>query len=186
MFRQWCKQKGYTNSKAISHVLMDGGILSIPHEDIDEFYEVYVKCIKNSEKLYVVEQKTELFNFFVDMDYQDDEALNLHEIRSIVNIICDKVESFNNDSQAIISIAQPKKKGNQIKTGVHINWPCIVVDQENAIQLMYHIINTLNSIYSSKNWKTVIDQSVYGDPSTNSRGSGFRLPWSHKKGKHED
>ena len=186
MFKQWCKQKNYSHSRAISHVLMDGGILSVPFEDLNEFYEVYVKCIKSGEKLFVVEQKTEIFNFFVDLDYQDEEALNLHEIKSIATIICEKLDSFKKDSQSIICVAEPKKKGTKIKTGVHINWPNVVVDQITAIQLMYHMIQTLNSVYSSRDWKTVIDQSVYGDPKTNSKGSGFRIPWSHKKGKHDE
>ena len=162
MFRKWCNQKGYTNSNSISHVLMDGGILSIPDEEIDEFYDVYVKCIiNNNEQLFIVEQKTEFFNFFVDIDYQDEEVLNLPEIKSIITIICEKIDSFRENIQAIISVSQPKKKGNKIKTGVHINFPDIVVDQTTAIQLMYHIIHTLNSVYSSKNWKNVIDQSVW-------------------------
>ena len=186
MFRQWCKQKNYSHAKAISHVLMDGGILSVPFEDTEELYKVYAKCIKSGEKVFLVEQKTEIFNFFVDLDYQDEDVLNLHEINSIVNIICEKIECFKTDAHAIVSVAEPKKKGSNMKTGVHINWDNVVVDQVTAIQLMYHIIKALNSVYSSKDWKTVIDQSVYGDPNTNSRGSGFRIPWSHKKGKHEE
>ena len=50
---------------------------------------------------------------------------------------------------------------------------------------MNHIISTLNTVYSYLDWATVIDASVYGNNETRTRGSGFRMPWSHKKGKHE-
>ena len=43
----------------------------------------------------------------------------------------------------------------------------------------------MNTVYSSEDWNTIIDASVYGSADTNTRGSGFRMPWSHKKGKHD-
>ena len=48
-----------------------------------------------------------------------------------------------------------------------------------------HVINTLNLAYGSRDWKDIVDISVYGNNSRNTKGSGFRMPWSHKKGKHE-
>jgi hypothetical protein len=61
------------------------------------------------------------------------------------------------------------------RTQVHINWPGLVVDQDGAVQLMHHLISTLNNIYMDRDWTTVIDASVYG--TSGSKGSGFRLPW---------
>ena len=185
MFRQWCKQKGFANNKKLSHVLMDGGVLSIPSSDLNDFYDVCVSCVNAGEKIFVVEQKTEFFNFFVDIDYQDDEALSVPEIRSISEVICQKIQSFKADAKAIVTIAAPKPKGSKIKTGVHINWPGLVVNQHIAVQLMHHLIEILNSVYSANNWRQIVDQSVYGDPDNKTKGSGFRMPWSHKKGKHD-
>jgi len=160
-------------------------VLSIPPSDLNDFYDLCVSCVEVGEKIFVVEQKTELFNFFVDVDYQDDEALSVQEIRSISEVICQKIESFRNDTTAIVTIAAPKPKGSKIKTGIHINWPGLVVNQETAVQLMHHIVEILNSVYSANNWRQIIDRSVYGDPDNKTKGSGFRMPWSHKKGKHE-
>jgi hypothetical protein len=185
MLRAWCKQNKYVNNKNLSHVLMDGGSLSIPFEKLNDFYLVYLNAVQSREQLFVVEQKTEPFNFFIDIDYKDDEALTIEQIHSIVKIICDKVDTFFDNSKAIVSIAKPKPKDGQIKSGVHINWPGLISDCENANYLMIHIVNILNNVYSDKNWKTIIDSSVYGNPKKNTKGSGFRLPWSYKKGKHE-
>lgn len=185
MFRKWCQQENLMNSRNLSHVLMDGGVLSVPFDKLDDFYKVYRKCVDAGEPVFVVEQKTELYNFFLDIDYKDDEALDLNQIESICKVICNKVNSMGG-KDCIISVARPRTKGGLIKTGVHMNWPGLVVDQEGAINLMTHVVNTLSMVYASKEWSKIIDDSVYGNPDRNTKGSGFRMPWSHKRSKHEE
>ena len=85
----------------------------------------------------------------------------------------------------MISVAEPKPIDTLIKTGIHINWPGFVVNRSSALGLRDHVINTLNLAYGSRDWKDIVDISVYGNNSRNTKGSGFRMPWSHKKGKHE-
>ena len=181
MLRAWCKKNNYNNSRNLSHVLMDGGVLSIPFDKLREFYIVYIESRLVGEKIFVVEQKTETYNFFMDVDYKDDIALSPDQVKSICQIICDKVLTFN-DSPCIISVSEPKPKDGKIKTGIHLNWLGLVVNQEGAIQLMHHVVYTLEKIYSAMQWASIIDSSVYGTAGT--KGSGFRLPWSHKKTTH--
>ena len=186
MFKKWCYEQGFTAPKSKpSHVLMDGGVLQVPFDRLNDFYRVYVQCIKSGEHLFVVEQKTEVYNFFLDVDYKSNNALELNDIRMIALDICAKVESLGLPQRCIVSVANPKKKDGQIKTGVHFNWPDLPVNQEGALHLMYHIISTLN-ISHSEDWSKYIDRSVYGDPNNGTAGSGFRIPWSHKKGKHAE
>lgn len=160
---------------------MDGGVLSIPFDKLRDFYEVYIQSVKAGEKVFVVEQKTDTYNFFMDVDYKDDDELSLEQVKGICQIICDKVATFGGKS-CIVSVSEPKPKDGQIKTGIHLNWNGLVVNQDGAIQLMYHVVSTLEKVYSAKNWPKIIDASVYGSPGT--KGSGFRLPWSHKKTVH--
>jgi hypothetical protein len=181
MFKRWCQDQGYANSRDLSHVLMDGGVLSIPFDKLHAFYDQYVRCVKMGEKLYVVEQKTPTYNFFMDIDYKEDTHLSLEQIKSITLVICNTVNGFGG-RECIISIADPKPKDDKVKTGIHLNWPGLIVDQMNAIQLMHHVVSALNKIYSVRDWSKDIDASVYGSIGT--KGSGFRLPWSHKKSKH--
>lgn len=183
MLRTWCKTNNFNNARNLSHVLMDGGILSIPFDKLREFYEVYIQSIKANEKIFVVEQKTETYNFFMDIDYKDDESLSLDQVKSICQIICDKVQTFKS-IKCIISVGEPKPKDGLIKTGIHLNWPGLVVNQAGAIQLMHHVVHTLEKIYSAKDWTKIIDSSVYGSVGT--KGSGFRMPWSHKKTQHSE
>jgi hypothetical protein len=183
MFREWCGSQGFSTSTNLSHVLMDGGVLSIPYDRLNEFYRVCVTCVKNGEHIFVVEQKTDIYNFFVDIDYKDVEALSLERIESLVKVICDKVHSLGGQD-CLVSVSKPKMKDDQVKSGVHLNWPNFPVNQQNAVYLRKHIVNTLTTLYPTEAWEKIIDSSVYGNPDKKTKGSGFRMPWSHKKGKH--
>ena len=184
MFKRWCKDQGFSNNSDLSHVLMDGGVLSVPFDKLNDFYEKCVEVYNSGEKIFVVEQKTENYNFFMDLDYKDDEEMSFEQIKSVCKVICDKVSKFGG-KDALISVAEPKPIDTLIKTGIHINWPGFVVNRSSALGLRDHVINTLNLAYGSRDWKDIVDISVYGNNSRNTRGSGFRMPWSHKKGKHE-
>jgi len=186
MFRDLCFKHNFNSKHDISHVLMDGGVLSVPFDRLGLFYDICIQCIKSGEKIYVVEQKTEIYNFFLDIDYTSEYALDLEEIQNFSKLIFEKIKQFSSLNQkCIISLAKPKKKGNKIKTGVHLNFPKLYVDKSRAIQLMYHIIHALSEEYPYLDWSKFIDPSVYGSLETNAKGSGFRMPWSHKKSKHE-
>ena len=183
MFRQWCTKEGFTNSRNLSHVLMDGGCLSVPSDKLSSFNDAYIAACLRGEKVYVVEQKTPTYNFFCDIDYKDTEPLSVEEIQDICKIICDKVRRYGGQ-RCLISVSEPKKVDEQrFKTGVHLNWPGLVVDQDAAVALREHILVVLYTAKSGVDWNEVIDNAVYGDPERGSKGSGFRLPWSHKKAK---
>ena len=184
MFKRWCKDQGFANNSDLSHVLMDGGVLSVPFDKLNDFYEKCVEAYNSGEKIFVVEQKTENYNFFMDLDYKDDEEMSFEQIKSVCKVICDKVSKFGG-KDALISVAEPKPIDTLIKTGIHINWTGFVVNRSSALGIREHVINTLNLAYGSRDWKDIVDISVYGNNSRNTKGSGFRMPWSHKKGKHE-
>ncbi len=52
MFNKWYAN----NATNLSHVLMDGGKLSVPFDRLNDFYEKYIEAISSNEKLFVVEQ----------------------------------------------------------------------------------------------------------------------------------
>jgi hypothetical protein len=184
MFRSWCRKQKFANGSNLSHVLMDGGVLSVPFDRLNDFYDMYVKAIKSGEKIYVVEQKTGTYNFFVDLDYKDDEHLSVERLEEIVRTICDRVTHFGG-KDVLISVAEPKSVGNLIKHGVHMNWPNFVVDHGSAMALHSHIVSSLGILFPGKEWKNIVDTAVYGGGKRNVKGSGFRMPWSHKKAKHD-
>ena len=164
MFRAWCRKEKFNNGKALSHVLMDGGCLSVPYNRLGDFYEKYVEAVRSGdEKVFVVEQKTERYNFFVDIDYKDVRALTIEEIEDIARIICDKVGSLGG-KDALVSVAPPKGlPSGDVKTGIHINFPGFVVNQPSALAAREHVIVALSTAKGSDvDWEKVVDQAVYG------------------------
>jgi hypothetical protein len=184
MFKSWCAAQKINGATNLSHVLMDGGVLSVPFDKLNDFYEKYIEAISSGEKLFIVEQKTSVYNFFMDIDYKDEDSLSIDEIKSICKIICDKVKRHGG-KKCLISVSPPKKCGSLTKTGVHLNWPGFVVDQASAIALREHILVALSKSKGSTDWNDIVDAAVYGDLYRKTKGSGFRMPWSHKKAKHE-
>ena len=132
----------------------------------------YIEAVNQGEKLFVVEQKSKTYNFFVDLDYKGDESLTIEEIKDICKVICDKVKRHGG-KECLISVAPPKKSGTKVKTGVHLNWPGLVVDQASAIALREHILISLTRAKGSYNWSDIVDAAVYGVFLDRRKGVGF-------------
>lgn len=153
-----------------THTLMDGGILFVLDEDMDHFFHVYIEQLKRN-KLYVVEQKTQVFKFFVDLDYKAPEKLDDEFLLKICKSIH---ESVGSPGRCCIARAHPRPvKDSLIKSGVHIHWPDYKVTKQQATVNRMKIILNLPPV-EGVDWTQVIDSSVYG-------GSGLRMLWSHKK-----
>ena len=151
-----------------THVLMDGGILQVPTEDNLQFYERYISLVNSGSKLYVVEQKTDRFKFFIDFDYKAPEKLEDLDLLNFCNIIHG---SLGTTSRCLIARARVRPVGEGLlKSGVHIHWPDLIVNRTEALNLRSKLINSLGE----GPWDKVIDAAVYG-------GSGLRMLWSHKK-----
>ena len=176
MFKQWCAQQKFNTATNLSHALMDGGVLSVPSDRLTDFYTKCVECIRAGEPIFVVEQKTPIYNFFVDIDYKADHALSVDTVKMLAKVMCDKVRTFGG-RECLVSIAKPKPAGTKTKSGIHLNWPGFPVNQENAMALRGHLISLLSKVHSSTDWEQAVDEAVY-------KGSGFRMPWSHKKTRH--
>ena len=154
-----------------THVLMSGGILHVPPEETQDFYREYIEAINLGTKLYVVEQKTENFKFFVDLDYKAPEKLADEDLVQFCSIIHKALET---SSPCLIARARPRSIGEGlIKSGVHIHWPNLTVSRTQAMNLRTKIVTSLAADFPF-DWDKVIDASVYG-------GSGLRMLWSHKK-----
>jgi hypothetical protein len=151
-----------------THVLMDGGILVVPHDEIPAFHEAYISDLQSGHQLFVVEQKTEVFKFFVDLDYNAADALTDGEILDI----CHVLDGVVNSGRCCIARAPPRPVDHLIKSGVHVYWPDVHVTRGDALAIRTRILLRLAG--DSRDWAKIIDSSVY-------TGSGLRMIWSHKK-----
>lgn len=161
MFERWRTPHGPG-----THYLMDGGILDVPHADMDAFYIEYLSALRKKHKVYVVEQKTPIFKFFVDLDWRDTEPLAHDRLTDIVRTMGTVVPG-----RVIVACAPPRPEADgRIKSGVHIHWPDTKVRRAEALAFRTRILLELGD---DPEWNTRIDSSVYG-------GSGLRMIGSHK------
>jgi len=155
-------------NEAPTHVLMNGGQLHVPDRDMDEFWRAYLSDLASGKKLYVVEQKTEQFLFFVDIDYRAENALSDEEALDM----CRRIHgAIGGSSPALVSRAPPREEKGLIKSGIHMHWPDLVVSKAEALSLRTQILMA----FEEDHWSETIDASVY-------RGAGLRCLWSLKKG----
>jgi len=155
-----------------THVLMDGGILQVPFEQLEEFYTECIHAVRTGKKIYVVEQKTEVFKFFVDLDYKSETPLDDSSILELVELMHSVVQK----GRCYIARAPIRTVQGLVKTGVHIHWPDVFVTKKEALALRTRILLELPE---DPEWSQRIDASVYS-------GSGLRMLWSHKREKGED
>lgn len=152
-----------------THLLMNGGMLFVPMDEVDEFYEAYISEITQGTKLYIVEKKTEVFKFFVDIDYKAKEKLD----KDTIERICRALHSIVKVGRCCIALTKSRECKEGIKTGVHVHWPDLSVTKKRAMELRAEILSSFPPEFKWFDWEKVIDLSVYG-------GSGLRMIWSHK------
>jgi hypothetical protein len=126
-----------------------------------------VKSIQK-KKQFVVEQKTIVFRFFVDLDYKAEESLPDY----IIIELCQAMNRATGHA-CLVALAKPRPVDNLIKTGVHIHWPDLHVNKTQAMHFRSRIILELTDNFPGRNWSEDIDPSVY-------QGSGLRMLWSFK------
>lgn len=144
---------------------MDGGILDVPLTDMNSFYIEYISAVRRGLKVYVVEQKTDVFRFFVDLDYKSHSGIADELLLEVLQKMCDVVPG-----RCVVARAPVRTVDGLQKSGVHIHWPDTYVTRQEALAYRTKILMELDG----PEWSEFIDASVYG-------GSGLRMLWSHKK-----
>ena len=135
----------------ITHVMLNGGVLHASNATPDVFHSRYVKSLKR-KKLYLVEQKTIIFRFFVDLDYKAEEALP-------PDIIIELCQAMNRVTglTCYVAISRPRRVGSLVKSGVHIHWPDLHVTKQQAMQYRTKIIIELTECFPGRDWAKDID-----------------------------
>lgn len=143
----------------ITHLCMNGAP-SLSIINYEEFYKDYITQVMNGKKLYLVETKTPLFKFFIDLDYTGPCKLEKSDIISLTRRISECIPG-----RCICSISSPVNKGDLVKSGIHIHFPECIVTKQKALKLRSNLPEDILKF---------VDESVY-------KGSGLRMLWSYKK-----
>ena len=174
-----------------THFLLDGGIWKIPKNEYEEFLRILSTDLQNNEKHYISENKTEVFKLISDLDFYENDTL---DIISIINPIQDIITEYFSEKSVIICTADSKKVTiNNIeytKKGFHLVWPKIWTTTEIAKKLRILFIEKLTILFGERDpinsWSDVVDLSVYEDNGLRMIGCrkiGFCKECKNKKGK---
>lgn len=157
-------KKWYTDTKGpYTHLSMDGGpSLNVSKDDLTEFYQEYTSQVQKGEKFYFVERRTKLFHFFMDVDFISDQKLDRLQIIDL----CKRIHSVIQSKSCFICVSKSVKRGDKIKSGIHLHFPDLIVTSRKALELRNLLPDDL---------REYVDDSVY-------KGSGLRMLWSYKKG----
>lgn len=184
-----------------THLLLDGGRLSIPDALNNDFLKQYASCVDAGEWMYVVEKRTEIFKYFCELDYRTASVplTNDHVFQIAAFIQHNVVEPLMNhlpkdQLKLVVSWAptvyeKMNKDGTAriYKTGIHLNWPHLPVTLETARLMRIRALDMVKKLHCtpddmrpfplpSESWNDVFDASVY-------RQCGLRLIYSRKSAK---
>jgi len=185
------------DKREVTHRLLDGGNLHIGKDEMDQFYKVYATDIVSGYKNYIVELRTPLFKYFIDLDIFDHEYYTGKRLQKIIIAIQKVLSHFFNRSSInsdVYVCTTPERRVKKdelmyIKTGVHLIWPHVYVTQEIALFLRQFIIQYMTTKFGPRSehntWDDVVDESVYNQNGLRLLGSYKAIPCKVCKNKHD-
>lgn len=172
--------------KEKTHLSLCGGKYCVPNHLYQDFLKMMSDVLNNEEELYISENRTDIFRFIVDVDYEDEKILSddvLNEILKIIHsVLVHFIKPDVDKSMLILKPTDFKKKIDPIneeiiyKSGIHIYFKNIFITSDTAILLRSAIIQKLNEYKLRPKynpWEKVIDLSIY-------KGCGLRMPGNFK------
>jgi hypothetical protein len=143
---------------------MKGGKVSIPMERHEEFLQHLAGDVINKRKQWTFSELCPpTFRFFLDCDFNCD--ITTEDIDNYTELIHEIITLYYPDIERIpmiVCTTDPKITGDQVKTGLHIHFPTIIVNKEYAHQIRFHLIIKLNQFYPVLlPWNLILDKNVY-------------------------
>ena len=186
-FEEAVKDFAVEKGAEYTHLLQNGvfgGKLNIPDDMHTAFLKLYTECIDTNHQLYVIEHKTQYYKFMIDVDLYNTIKDNSEDIVShIQEVVYSLVSEWYTvyQSRLIISASENrnvKKNGKDfLKTGLHLIWPEVIVDNKTALQMRNIVIHSLTQKFGERHsenpWDDVIDSTIY-------KTNGLRMNYSWK------
>lgn len=164
-----------------THLLLSGGKLGVPDSDGGAFLNAYALAVVRGERPCVVELRTSLFGYFVDLDIRVPAYPGDGAVRALCGLVSGAAgTAFEETPKRVVACraALKTESDGSTKVGVHLHWPGTVVSAKGALAVRDHILAALRSAeevagFAGQPWDSVVDSAVY-------RGSGLRMAWSGK------
>src|SRR3989344_1754213 len=160
-----------------THMSMVGGIfgrLAIPDDRHEEWLTMYANELRaNPTSLFFCERRTPVFRMFLDLDFIEAEVVDLAYLKKFSRE-CTRVfrEFFSNlctaDIWKCVILTSPPSMKNEdvIKTGCHLLWPCMFVNQVQALQMRATLVDTLTRTWTPREppantYEEIVDRTVF-------------------------
>lgn len=207
----WAMREGWLKSGVLpgteSHLLLNGGILQVPGKKNDNFHAYLAHDLENGYVNYVVEKRTEVFRFFVDLDIFEEVEVSPEKLNRwvtqmqavLIQLFPDlqeRVRTHKPDPYSAIICTAPAqdsviKNGETCcKTGVHVVWPWINVTADQARVARKAFIQWFQQKLGTRPahniWEDVFDESVYTTNGLRMVGSDKPVTCASCKGKKGD
>ena len=167
------------NLKKPNYLSLSGGSWFIPKSLMHEFYNIIRRMIVSKIPISIVEVRSDIFKYFIDLDIVSPFAIKTNTLHKIAHIIHTSIKhecELNGRDMTLTQygyMAEPRviHGKDAVKTGVHIYYPDLQTNTTLALELRKRLIVAFasHSDLDMLVWKDVIDESVY-------KTSGLRLP----------
>jgi hypothetical protein len=175
-----------------THLCLRGGMFAVPAARRSELYRMMTRDINGSVPFFLCEKRSDIFLFYLDLDYAAAAVIDSDTIFKISIIIQRAVRSCYREYTgaewlrrgliAVLVCDEPTpvvvQKRSFVKTGIHIIFPNLYVNEEQANALVLYTIQYMTSNWpqhgDALSWASVIDTGVYGN------GKGLRMLGSRK------
>jgi hypothetical protein len=168
-----------------THIIMSGEhgggfVLDGTPECERQFLKEYWKdIICPDNRHYIIERRTPIFKFHVDLDIKRKEPMKDESILTLIKDLTTCIKKFYPPTTSLSRfdciVFLSSGKG---KTGVHAIFPFLYVNTLQAREIRNGYVNFLYSNYGDmigqqNSWEEIVDESIYLE-------NGFRMAYSYK------
>jgi hypothetical protein len=134
--------------RKLTHLLLDGGIISVPADREQEFLDKYAAELAKGTDLYVVEMKSEpCFFFMSEFDIKMDRPMNQEELLQFVRVVQSVMaQAFPLETEIDVNVGVSTAPDGRdcVQSGIHMNWR-IPVDLNTAWVLRAWLVRELDA-----------------------------------------
>lgn len=173
------RPRGKGHVEKSTHFLLRGGVWTVPDQYMDKMLWHYAVSISQTRQTSIVERRTPLFRFHMDLDFKQLKEVSTEEVREYTIVFQETLRKFfpfadNLAFECTLNRSPTKEIHNKdasvpvlIKTGFHIIWIHLWVTEEQALIIRASIICFIQKKFKPRVeplenlWEDVIDESIY-------------------------
>lgn len=186
----WLSNFTVATAGEATHFCYMGAKYAVPNEKHEECLRLYAQQLQRSKvhaTTFLIERKTPVFRMHFDLDMIDTAAVSLTYVSELTRFFCGVMRTYYKEEQSpvltcyILGAPIAYKPGGLLKSGFHLIWPYLLVDQTQALHLREGCVAAAKRHFGQRvapanSFEDVVDETVL-------RKNGLRMVGSDKVGK---